>query len=173
MFELVDKDSSSTEKILKCVACKKINDRLYNINVKNFDYKTLPGCKQPKWFGNMKSNLIAHLKREVHVKAAENHFTELRLLTDKRKEIMKVMEYLAYFAIKTSMSFDDYPKLLATVNRSVLWLSKIYDIDMSNIHYYFILILKNHIFYAHEYLSVVISMLYISILINYQIYLDL
>ena len=67
-------------------------------------------------------NLLRHLKRETHIKAAEIYFAEQKLITDKKKEIMKVMEYLAYFAIKTNMSFEDYPKLLATVNRFVLWL---------------------------------------------------
>ena len=113
MFELVDKDSSSTEKILKCVACKKVNDRLYNINVKNFDYKTLPGCKQPKWFGNMKSNLIANLKREVHVKAAENHFTELRFLTDKRKEIMRNNLKIDVYISVTDIMFKFRYKIFA------------------------------------------------------------
>ena len=91
-------------------------------DIKNLDYKKLPGCKQPKWFGNIKQHILRHLKRETHIKAAEIYFAEQKLITDKKKEIMKVMEYLAYFAIKTNMSFEDYPKLLATVNRFVLWL---------------------------------------------------
>ena len=105
VFELVDKNTSASEKFLKCGACEKCYDRNFSFNVTNVDYKKIPGCKQPKWFGNMKKDILKHLKRERHMKAAENYSAEQRLVIDKKKDIMKVMEYLSYFDIKTNMSF--------------------------------------------------------------------
>ena len=103
------------------MACE-INAKTRMLMVEDQEYKKIPGIKQPQWFGNLKLHLLRHLSREKHMKAADKYSREQSLFKDKRKDIMDVIRYLAYFAIKSNLSFANYPSLLATINR--------YDIHM-------------------------------------------
>ena len=117
VFQLFDDPNLQSGKLLKCMACEIDMSHNRVLNVEDPDYKKIPGVKQPKWFGNLKSILLGHLNREKHIKAAEKYSKEQSILRDKRKDIMDAIRYLAYFAIKSNLSFGNYPTLLATVNR--------------------------------------------------------
>ena len=125
VFELTDHIDISKGKALLCLACEVHNKfRVLKLIIENPDYKKIPGIKQPKWFGNLKMALLRHICREKHIKAADKYCREQSLFKDKKKNVIDVIRYLSYFAIKSNLSFDNYPTLLATVNR--------YDISIFN-----------------------------------------
>ena len=127
VFELTDGIDISKGKVLLCLVCEVNNkSRHLKLIIENPDYKKIPGIKQPKWFGNFKMALLRHICREQHVKAADKYCREQSLFKDKKRNIMDVIRYLSYFAIKSNLSFENYPTLLATVNR--------YDISIFNFY---------------------------------------
>ena len=125
LFDLIDDKDSSKQKLLNCRACEKY-DNIRLINVENPDYEKKYRENLPRWFLNFKRSLLRHLDQSKHTKAAEEYSAEHRLLTDKRKSIMNAIRYLSYFAIKSNLAFDNYPQLLATVNRC--------DVEIGNIN---------------------------------------
>ena len=65
----------------------------------------------------MKGALIKHLLKETHLKNVRDcKQTETKLNTMKT-DIMMAMRNLSYFAVKSELSFENFPTLIATVNR--------------------------------------------------------
>ena len=117
VFESSDYTNSTKGKLLKCKACEANMCKNRMLFVEDHEYKKRPGVKQPKWFGTFKQTLLEHLCKEKHIKATEKYSKKQSFYKDKRKDIMDAIRYLAYFAIKSNLSFGNYPTLLATINR--------------------------------------------------------
>ena len=63
------------------------------------------------------SMLHRHLKECRHTVKAIKHLQERNIKVSKVEEVHNALQYLLYFCLDSSLSFEEYPKLLATVNR--------------------------------------------------------
>ena len=117
IFEFKDEsDSPETVKKLVCMACTLESGQAIGFKIENTSFQKLPGVNQPRWFINMKSSLIRHLREYRHTVRAIQHLQERRLKVSK-VEVHNAMQHLLFFCLKSSLSFKQYPKLLATANR--------------------------------------------------------
>lgn len=107
---------------LVCDACTEYNRKYANLNIfigiylEDPDYRQCQD-NQPRWFLNFKSNLISHLDTMNHDNAAQEFIRNSNTQRNSKDRVHENMRHILYFSLKSSLSFNEYPKLLATVNR--------------------------------------------------------
>lgn len=97
-----------------------------DIDDPNYDQSVSYG-NQPNWFVNFKTALLRHIKKETHIKSVESKAETNTVITTKKNEIMSAMRNLSYFAVKSGVSFHNFPSLMATVHRC--------KVDLGNINH--------------------------------------
>ena len=120
IFELKEEaevDSMEPVRKLVCMACTLENSKVTGFKIPCTSFKRVPGINQPRWFINIKSSLLRHLKEYTHIIRAVKHLQERQIKISKVEEVHNALQHLLYFCLNSSLSFEEYPKLLAAVNR--------------------------------------------------------
>ena len=97
------------------------------INCEDTSYNRNRGVAQPSWFINMKTAIERHVTKDIHIKHVRSSKAFQGKVEQKKLQIMDTMRNLSYFAVKSELSFSNFPLLLGTVSRC--------DVDLGNINH--------------------------------------
>ena len=86
------------------------------MQIKDQDYVQQHGIKQPRWFVNFKTTLIVHLQKNFHIQALLVLLKTSSKKACSKQQVNDNIRHLLYFNLQSSLSFNEYPKLLATAN---------------------------------------------------------
>ena len=106
IFEIVTDEIEHISK-LHCKKCEtNPNTRDAGIIIKDTEYDSQTHIgKQKSWFVNMKSSLLKHVKKDIHIKSTKDCLQTQTNVTNIKTDIMKAMINLSNFAIKSELSF--------------------------------------------------------------------
>lgn len=126
IFE-IETDNTTNISKLCCKTCVNFpNYKVIGIIIQDTTYdNNTDSRKQPLWFNNMKKSLLKHIKKETHLRNLEDSINKQNGEHNVKANIMKAMRNLSYFAIKSELSFQNFPILLATVNKCNIELGNI------------------------------------------------
>ena len=119
IFELKEEaevDSMEPVRKLVCMACTLENSKVTGFKIPCISFKKVPEINQPRCFINIKSLLLRHLKEYTHIIRAVKHLQERQIKISKVEEVHNALQHLLYFCLNSSLSFEECPKLLATVH---------------------------------------------------------
>ena len=127
-------NEDTEEEYLFCLICQK-NATTYKTldgirieggsSYSSIDQTTGVKNKLDKWFSNFKKKVVTHLNSAVHTNAVIAELKYNEKVCKLKAEIHSSMRHLAYFTIHSNLPFEQFPTLLATVNKCGLNLGDI------------------------------------------------
>ena len=121
MFEKVsvtDESSQHQTDKLVCIMCKRWckNSLHVGITCKPCDEYTAAGTKMDRSFSNLKIVLSKHLISDAHQTSLTTEKNNELAKSKVKDGILKSMRHWAYFTLKSGLSLEQFPSLLATAN---------------------------------------------------------
>ena len=122
----LSKEDDTNKWVVVCLSCKakqNPNESRGCFSVGNPNYTA--GKSQEKWFRNLKTLLIKHIRKLIHHQRLAIYQALKLQLKDDIKKIHDTCTNMLYFIMKTNSAWMMYPNLLATLYRSGLQVGNI------------------------------------------------